>query len=1160
MELTISNSKEEKVKKLVALAVLLLMMGGAKAAMLASGGGEGINAYYWWNDDRAIAWAGGSGWFAQPQKLPWMMSSWDGASVMVRYGAPGIGVTADQPALCTGFVRWIELAGQQTDNTNQYPYVGFICGQDDYTRTGIPLKFGAKVGGAELLNDFYFYFAEMEPVPTKIDINTNGWAAFNSHGAVWPEGKIPNAAEPNATIAAFWQNFQADENSYTPGAGDDTKRFNAAPFNSPAAVNAAVQTLPDSGVVFYALRVYQFGTAVNVPVFVIEWFNVKLATGDENERYTFQLQLINPTYGDPDWARYLGRRGKPGRDATEMTNYASLRGQALIPEFIVALFNCKQYNGFVSDNWWNYERNDIELMGVEDGNGLRGLSTEAQTTVRPYDNNLHSWSDTDYGIKYDYWKRCREDLGVYITNPPFNIVLRWTNIQPRVWVTNYGRNATPPDGAPISLDISKGSDVIHTDRVDVYLPGLGTDRNKEPNFANGTIKEVTYPKKWKPGEIGENYHIKLAVTWDLDTCVTGNNIQEKDVKVHCDDTLAYHDGSVAGYAHIFSFAGYWTNADPFPEHYSTYYPNAGAPIHEGSIYPTYGHAWIKALRTNIGDYGWGYSSPNVFNLTAVYDKGGATPAPAIGTGFEAGQTNWDPLQALGSYNHDGWWAGFCDNIDGTPAAYGWNESNRWLGTTWYTDRFYLGLGIAENWWLNTYSASCMTSVRPSVGMGVSFGGAVTPVEWQVVAPEQSTWINPYACATQCGAAWPQFTTCCIWGDMNWYPPIAYIMAAYPGQDPVNWAQDAAIHTGIHDIAAYLIKKPLPAADGNYYFEDNKELSSEIMIANIGEGNETNTNAHPMEAIARVDNANDSTVWMDYVGITSLNVGDSFDAVLPKWPSTGDAGCCIYQDPNYPCDKDYTLYLIASLRYPGMHEADHCPYNDTLQIPFKVLWTYDIAVTGYTIDPEQQDYNPGDVVSLKAKFRNLGINDTVNIPVRCEIADFNTGNEIYFVSRNIVDLNWRGSPAGPPNEVEVDFGTWTVPDGFTSNVSITFRIAEGFVDECDENDFVTWSQVGVAETPTLPKSFELSAIRPNPFVSTTEISYALPVTSPISLKVYDITGKLVKTLVNGSQVPNFYRVSWNGIDDRGQKVGQGIYILRMETPSYQATKKFILLAH
>jgi len=472
----------------------------------------------------------------------------------------------------------------------------------------------------------------------------------------------------------------------------------------------------------------------------------------------------------------------------------------------------------------------------------------------------------------------------------------------------------------------------------------------------------------------------------------------------------------------------------------------------------------------------------------------------------------------------------------------------------------------------------MLTARYSVGMGVSFGGAVTPVEWQVIPPEASTYINPYSCATQCGSAWPQSSTWCAWGDMNWYPAIAYFLAAYPGEDPVNWVQDAAIHAGIHDIAAYLVKKPMPAADGNYYFEDNKEMSSEIMIANIGEINETNTNAHPMQAIARVDSGDDVTVWTDYVGITALAVGDSFDAVLPEWPSTGDAGCCYFEDPDYPCDKEYTLYLIASLRYPGMHEADHCPYNDTIVLPFKVLWTYDIAVTGYTVDPMVMDYNPGDTVSLKAKFRNIGINDTVNIPVRCEIHDINTGAELHFVNRNIADLNWRGSPAGPPNEVEVDFGTWVVPVGFTSNVEVIWRIAEGFVDECDFNNFVKWSQVGVTETecdfnnfvkwsqvgvtetPTLPKSFELSAIRPNPFVSTTEISYALPVSSPINLKVYDITGKLVKTLVAGSQAPNFYRVIWNGIDDRGQKVGQGIYILRMETPSYQATKKFILLAH
>ncbi len=394
--------------------------------------------------------------------------------------------------------------------------------------------------------------------------------------------------------------------------------------------------------------------------------------------------------------------------------------------------------------------------------------------------------------------------------------------------------------------------------------------------------------------------------------------------------------------------------------------------------------------------------------------------------------------------------------------------------------------------------------------------------------------------------------------INLITGLTGVMVASPGEDPVIFVQDTTIDSVIHDITAYRVVKPVPAADGNYYAEDNKELASEVMIANIGTVNETNTDDHPMEAIVRIENADGDSVWQEYIGIWSLAVGDSIKKVLPKWPSTGDAGCCYWWDMNYPCDKGYTLLLIASLRYPDRNGADDHPENDTLVVPFKVLWTYDIAITGYTVDPQPEDYKPGDVISFKAKFRNLGINDTVNIPVRCEIHGWNTGEELYIANRIIPDLTWCGSPAGPPNEVEVDFGTWTVPDGFHDQLAPVFRIAEGFVDECDKNDFAYQEIFGVAETPTLPRSFELSAIRPNPFVSVTEIHYALPKPTDVSVKVYDISGKLVKTLVASRQPANFYKVNWDGTDNLNRKVGQGIYYIRMETPQFKATRKLVVL--
>ncbi len=89
----------------------------------------------------------------------------------------------------------------------------------------------------------------------------------------------------------------------------------------------------------------------------------------------------------------------------------------------------------------------------------------------------------------------------------------------------------------------------------------------------------------------------------------------------------------------------------------------------------------------------------------------------------------------------------------------------------------------------------------------------------------------------------------------------------------------------------------------------------------------------------------------------------------------------------------------------------------------------------------------------------------------------------------------------------------------------------------------------------PVSFILSQNYPNPFNAITVISYAVPSTGQLSadggrawvveLRVHNITGQLVRTLVNESQGPGVYSVSWDGRDAQGQDVGSGVYFYRLK---------------
>ena len=97
-----------------------------------------------------------------------------------------------------------------------------------------------------------------------------------------------------------------------------------------------------------------------------------------------------------------------------------------------------------------------------------------------------------------------------------------------------------------------------------------------------------------------------------------------------------------------------------------------------------------------------------------------------------------------------------------------------------------------------------------------------------------------------------------------------------------------------------------------------------------------------------------------------------------------------------------------------------------------------------------------------------------------------------------------------------------------------------------------------EDATIPIEFSVSQNYPNPFNPSTTIRYAIPQQSFVVIKVYDIIGREVKTLVNTEKSPGIYNVQWNGDNNFGSKVATGIYIYRVIAGNFTQVKKMILL--
>ena len=97
-----------------------------------------------------------------------------------------------------------------------------------------------------------------------------------------------------------------------------------------------------------------------------------------------------------------------------------------------------------------------------------------------------------------------------------------------------------------------------------------------------------------------------------------------------------------------------------------------------------------------------------------------------------------------------------------------------------------------------------------------------------------------------------------------------------------------------------------------------------------------------------------------------------------------------------------------------------------------------------------------------------------------------------------------------------------------------------------------------ERDILPSKFILYKNHPNPFNPTTTIRYDLPKNELVNISVYDMKGRMVKTLVNGSQNTGHNSVKWNGTNDKNEQVAAGLYIYTLQVGEFRQTKKMVLL--
>jgi hypothetical protein len=99
----------------------------------------------------------------------------------------------------------------------------------------------------------------------------------------------------------------------------------------------------------------------------------------------------------------------------------------------------------------------------------------------------------------------------------------------------------------------------------------------------------------------------------------------------------------------------------------------------------------------------------------------------------------------------------------------------------------------------------------------------------------------------------------------------------------------------------------------------------------------------------------------------------------------------------------------------------------------------------------------------------------------------------------------------------------------------------------------WSFSGAA-----PSQFRLGQSVPNPARGGARIAVEVPRQSSVELAVFDVSGRHVRTLLQGVRAPGTYQAVWDGRDERGQMIHSGVYFYRLRAPGFESTRSLQII--
>jgi len=403
-----------------------------------------------------------------------------------------------------------------------------------------------------------------------------------------------------------------------------------------------------------------------------------------------------------------------------------------------------------------------------------------------------------------------------------------------------------------------------------------------------------------------------------------------------------------------------------------------------------------------------------------------------------------------------------------------------------------------------------------------------------------------------GAGWTAFTPDNVWAritvpgnDLVWRTTHTYAGAGNPTVSDLNvdWLNEFGPITSISDVPndqggwvrLNFIRSGYDFADettspvtqyGIYRRVDNAALIAAVESRSSVPVDNENMGYTPPPGI--------ETVWIDgthYVRNLFATAG-TFPpgtwALLTSVPAT---------------QSDSYLAEVTTQTDSSSAGTNYSVYVVTTHTTTPSVWFISAVDSGYSVD----NIAPGVPLNLIAAYNTGSGNQLSWDPAPEE--DF----QYYRIYRD-TDPNFVPSPG---NFVEGTISTAWADPSFDGG-GVYYKITS--VDDADnESDPAAPGTVTAVPGPATPTVFALHQNHPNPFNPTTSIPFDVPaVGGEVTLRVFDVSGRLVKTLVDGAQTAGQKSVTWNGRSNSGHTVASGVYFYRLTAPGLEQTRTMVLL--